>query len=216
MSETAAAKRAERRRQKILQNSDDRMKRIFGGQNYHEEHLKVAEMPASDVAISENFTNENFTNGNLTNENFINGNFTNENLAQFVRSIPSGTMGTDSLGMSNSKSPQIVSRGTFWIFWVIFGILIRLILTSKYSWAICDSSLTPYGLIFVFVNFLLPQKNQQGLAGGILDVIGIFAGLDAKKIASFKFTLLIITEFFNTLLSYFAGFLLLDVVLNNM
>ncbi len=42
MSETAAMSRAERRRQRILNNTDERMKKIFGGQNYHEEHLKLS------------------------------------------------------------------------------------------------------------------------------------------------------------------------------
>ena len=194
MSETAAEKRAERRRQKILQNSEDRMKKIFGGQNYHEGHLKVAEMPSTNAVENENIDN-------LDN-------------AQFVRNIPRETAPADPTEGSSNRIHD-VKRGTFWIFWFILGMIICLVLTSKYSWVICDSSVTPYGLTFTVVNFLLRGKKHQGAAGGILDIIGLFAGLDANKIASIKFAYSIVTEFLNTLISYFAGFMLLDVVISN-
>ena len=195
MSETAAEKRAERRRQKILQNSEDRMKKIFGGQNYHEGHLKVAEMPSTNAVENENIDNLD--------------------IAQFVRNIPRETAPADPTKGSSNRILD-VKRGTFWIFWFILGMIICLVLTSKYSWVICDSSVTPYGLTFTVVNFLLRGKKHQGAAGGILDIIGLFAGLDANKIASIKFAYSIVTEFFNTLISYFAGFMLLDVVITNM
>ena len=195
MSETAAEKRAERRRQKILENSDDRMRRIFGGQNYHEGHLKVAEMPSTNAVENENIANLD--------------------IAQFVRNIPRETTPADPTEGSSNRIHE-VKRGTFWIFWFILGMVIRLVLTSKHSWVICDSSVTPYGLTFTVVNFLLRGKKYQGAAGGILDIIGLFAGLDANKIASIKFAYSIVTEFFNTLISYFAGFMLLDVVITNM
>ena len=196
MSETAAEKRAERRRQKILQNSEDRMKKIFGGQNYHEGHLQVAEMPSTSNAVE-------------------NEDIANLDIAQFVRNIPRETTPADPTEGSSNRIHE-VKRGTFWIFWFILGMIIRLVLTSKYSWVICDSSVTPYGLTFTVVNFLLRGKKHQGAAGGILDIIGLFAGLDANKIASIKFAYSIVTEFFNTLISYFAGFMLLDVVITNM
>ena len=148
------------------------MRKICGGQNYHEEYLKT---PYNAIA--------------------------NEDITPFFKS---------------SDQVYDVNRGTFWIFWFILGMIIRLVLTSKYSWVICDSSVTPYGLTFTVVNFLLRGKKHQGAAGGILDIIGLFAGLDANKIASIKFAYSIVTEFFNTLISYFAGFMLLDVVITNM
>ena len=43
MSENQAALRAKRRRDRILMNSEDRMKKIFGGENYHENHLTIVE-----------------------------------------------------------------------------------------------------------------------------------------------------------------------------
>ena len=195
MSETAAEKRAERRRQKILQNSDDRMKMIFGGQNYHEGHLTVAEMPSTNAVENEDIANLD--------------------IAEFVRNIPRETTPAEPTEGSSNRIHE-VKRGTFWIFWFILGMIIRLVLTSNYSWVICDSSVTPYGLTFTVVNFLLRGKKHQGPAGGILDIIGLFAGLDANKIASIKFAYSIVTEFFNTLISYFAGFMLLDVVITNM
>ena len=196
MSLTDAEKRAERRRQKILQNSDDRMKRIFGGQNYHEGHLQVAEMPSTSNAVE-------------------NENIDNLDIAQFVRNLPRETTPAAPTEGSSNRIHE-VKRGTFWIFWFILGMIIRLVVTSKYSWVICDSAVTPYGLTFTVVNFLLRGKKHQGAAGGILDIIGLFAGLDANKIASIKFAYSIVTEFFNTLISYFAGFMLLDVVITNM
>ena len=45
--DTIVSNRAERRRQKILQNADDRMRKICGGQNYHEEYLKA---PSNAIA----------------------------------------------------------------------------------------------------------------------------------------------------------------------
>jgi len=191
MSDTAAAKRAERRRQRILQNSDDRMKRIFGGENYHEEHLKLAETPIAD---------------------------TNENLTPFVRSLPRENMPTRTTTEPIEKSNpiQTVKIGTFWIFWTILGMLTRLVLESSYSWIIGDNSLTAYVLIFTVFNILLREKQNQMSAGGIFDIVGLFAGLDSKKISSIKFVFSIVSELFNTLLSYFAGFLLLDIVLTNM
>ena len=45
--DTIVSNRAERRRQKILQNADERMKKICGGQNYHEEYLKT---PSNAIA----------------------------------------------------------------------------------------------------------------------------------------------------------------------
>ena len=167
MSETAAEKRAERRRQKILENSDDRMRRIFGGQNYHEGHLQVAEMPSTSNAVE-------------------NENIANLDIAQFVRNIPRETTPADSTEGSSNQIHE-VKRGTFWIFWFILGAMIRLVGTSKYSWGICDSSFMPYGLTFTMFNFLIPVKQHQGSAGAILAFIGLCAGLDARKIASMKF-----------------------------
>jgi len=200
MSDTAAARRAERRKQKILQNSDDRMKRIFGGQNYHEEHLKLTTNPDPD---------------------------TNENITPLVRNFPTSennilTENPFLLGLNpateNVGRPSVVppvKTGTFWIFWTILGMAIRFVLATNYSWVFGDNCLIPYGLTFSVVNFLLSQK-EQASAGGIFDVIGLFAGLDSKRIARIKFTLSLITQFFNTLISYFAGFMLLDVVLTNL
>ena len=45
--DTIVSNRAERRRQKILQNADERMKKICWGQNYHEEYLKT---PSNAIA----------------------------------------------------------------------------------------------------------------------------------------------------------------------
>ena len=200
MSDTAAAKRAERRKQKILQNSDDRMKRIFGGQNYHEEHLKLTTTPDAD-------TNENIT-------PFVRNFPTRENNITTETPFVLGYPATETVGRSNST--HTVKTGTFWIFWTILGMIIRLFLASNYSWVFGDNCLVPYGLTFSVVNFLVRDKQQQGSAGGIFDIIGLFAGLDSKKIASIKFSLSLVTEFFNTLLSYFAGFMFLDVVVTNM
>ena len=100
--DTIMSNRAERRRQKILQNADDRMRKICGGQNYHEEYLKT---PYNAIA--------------------------NEDITPFFKS---------------SDQVYDVNRGTFWIFWFILGVMIRLVGTSKYSWGICDSSFIPYSL----------------------------------------------------------------------
>ena len=167
--DTIVSNRAERRRQKILQNADDRMRKICGGQNYHEEYLKT---PPNAIS--------------------------NEDITPFVRS---------------SDEVHDVKRGTFWIFWFILGAMICLVGTSKYSWGICDSSLVPYGLTFTIFNYLIPVKQHQGPAGAILAFIGLCAGLDANKIASMKFALSIVSEFFKTLITYYVGFMLLNVVI---
>ena len=166
---TIMSNRAERRRQKILQNADDRMRKICGGQNYHEEYLKA---PSNAIA--------------------------NEDITPFVISI---------------DQVHDVKRGTIWIFWFILGVMIRLVGTSKYSWGICDSSFMPDGLTFTIFNFLIPVKQHQGSAGAILAFIGLCAGLDSNKIASMKFALSIVSEFFKTLITYYVGFMLLDVCL---
>ena len=169
--DTNVSNRAERRRQKILQNANDRMKKICGGQDYHEEYLKT---PSNAIA--------------------------NEDITTFVRS---------------SDQVHDVKRGTFWIFWFILGAMIRLVGTSKYSWGICDSSFMPYGLTFTIFNYLIPVKQHQGSAGVILAFIGLCAGLDANKIASMKFALSIVSEFFKTLIIYYVGFMLLNVIITN-
>ena len=74
-----------------------------------------------------------------------------------------------------------------------------------------DSSFMRYGLTFTIFNFLIPVKQHQGSAGAILAFIGLCAGLDANKIASMKFALSIVSEFFKTLITYYVGFMLLDV-----
>ena len=169
--DTIVSNRTERRRQKILQNADDRMRKICGGQNYHEEYLKT---PSTAIA--------------------------NEDITPFVKS---------------SDQVHDVKRGTFWIFWFIFGVMIRLVGTSKYSCGICDSSFMPYGLTFTILNFLIPVKQHQGSAGAILAFLGLCAGLDANKIASMKFALSIVSEFLKTLITYYVGFMLSDVVITN-
>ena len=84
---------------KILENSDDRMRRIFGGQNYHEGHLQVAEMPSTSNAVE-------------------NENIANLDIAQFVRNIPRETTPADPTEGSSNQIHE-VKRGTFWIFWFI-------------------------------------------------------------------------------------------------
>ena len=49
MSDKAAALRAKRRRERILMNSEDRMKKIFGGDNYHENHLTITDRESNDL-----------------------------------------------------------------------------------------------------------------------------------------------------------------------
>ena len=169
--DTTVSNRAERRRQKILQNADDRIRKICGGQNYHEEYLKT---PSNTIA--------------------------NEDITPFVKS---------------SNQVHDVKRGTFWIFWLILGVMIHLVGTSKYSWGVCDCSFIPYGLTFTIFNSLIPVKQHQGSARAILAFIGLCAGLDANRIASMKFALSIVSEFFKTLITYYVGFMLLDVVITN-
>ena len=147
------------------------MRKICGGQNYHEEYLKT---PYNAIA--------------------------NEDITPFFKS---------------SDQVYDVNRGTFRIFWFILGVMIRLVGTSKYSWGVCDCSFIPYGLTFTIFNSLIPVKQHQGSARAILAFIGLCAGLDANRIASMKFALSIVSEFFKTLITYYVGFMLLDVVITN-
>ena len=136
-SDSAAAKRAERRRQKILQNSEERMKRIFGGENYHDQHLKL--VPAQ------------CDNSSLQHETDV------------VPGLVTPAAAVDLNEKEELKTSFIATLKSSKTFWICLGVLVRVILQFD---LIMDNALLPFILLFVSLMFLA-HNSQNSEASNI-------------------------------------------------
>lgn len=202
MSESAAAKRAERRRQRILNNSEDRMKKIFGGQNYHEEHLKLATTPneeedANDIIPVQSFNNQ-VTRNDPMDENILSGENIFSQLTQPKK---------------EEKKLSTQNPALSWTFWTLLGALMRFLITNPViSGILYENVLTPFLVTFMTVCFISDGMALQ-TSSVLIDIIGLFAGLDSVKITRLKTILSIIINLWYFFISYFAGFLAIDIIL---
>ena len=166
----AAALRAERRRQRILENSNDRMKKIFGGENFHEEHLKLDSVDTSVEAFEEHAKTVYSANGNQNSENNVHA----------AQSFDPSVFEALLMGQQNAKNnqetavesnvpPSYVRTSAFP--WLILGILIRIVLTSQYASFLMDSAVVPFLLTFSSVEFLFPIEERPGQLFAVLGLI---------------------------------------------
>lgn len=186
-TQSAAMLRAERRRQRILQNSDDRMKKIFGGQNYHEEHLKLS------------------SNLNENEESVVLSTPTNPQQVE-PRNFPTPIQTLE----APASHVQASQKSFSWTFWLFLGMIVRLILSSSWSWICSDNALLPYFLIFISIQMFF--NKQSNSSTGILDILCLFARLNPGQISILKHILSILSCFFNTFSSYLFAFVITDMI----
>lgn len=209
----AAAKRAERRRQKILLNSEDRMKRIFGGDNYHDEHLQLVTSPAEDPSPD----GLNLP-AALQDIPLLNNEVSSilEQLLETsgppgVRPAPPEKLVTND--KIQAESPRIGKN--FYdsaLFWACCGVLIRILLSTPYSYVVMDNALVSYAILAGALLIFIPKPPSASVSS-TLEIIAKFSGLPESKIRAATKSYVLCKKIMCTFTSYFIGFVLLDIVL---
>ena len=205
MSDSASI-RAERRRQRILKNSDDRMKQIFGGQNYHDEHLKI-----------DSNTNEDFVDGQLESLGISPNAQINGQLFESVqRSNEENLLQSLLLGQNEPKIDTNLSERKQLPFvrstnatWILLGIATRVLLTNEFSWLLMDTALLSFFIIFISLEVLFPIQEQPNQ---IFTIIATLTGIDPNKIASITSIYCIIKRFINSFSIYFVSFVVTEII----
>ena len=189
MSE-AAALRAQRRRERILMNSEDRMKKIFGGDNYHENHLTITERVDNDT---QDLSVANFQTCSK----------------KLPESDTSAALPKSSQTVSiEQENPQVLDS---LLFWLIFGGLIGLLDAANCSWIFASWALLPFLLVFFSVEMLFNSRLPQA-PSGLMDVAAQLAGIDSTKVLIFKRFFRIAMNFTHTFCSYFIGLIIMEVI----
>ena len=189
----AAALRAKRRRDRILLNSEDRMKKIFGGQNYHENHLTITE---SEMVVAE----EDSVRASIESLNF------SDNVSTEKSRSP--TVTKTEIPTEQKKSSAV---GTI-IVWLFFGCLVRMATASEFSWMFANQAFLPYAIFFVSTELLADQSDHQN-PSGVLEIVAQLAGVQPAQIHVFKRVLKTVINFTNTFSSYFIGLTLMEIIL---
>ena len=163
----AAALRAERRRQRILENSNDRMKKIFGGENFHEEHLKLDSVDTSMEAFEEH---ARIANKNQTFENNLHAaqNF-DPSLFEALLMGQQNVKNNQETAVESNVLPSYARTSAFP--WLILGILIRIVLESQHASLLMDSAVVPFLVIFSSVEFLFPIEERPSQLFAVLGLI---------------------------------------------
>ena len=227
-----AAKRAARRQRKILENPEDRMKRIFGGENYHEDHLTVKKEYAPDPPlelIPTTSTSTPMLPGADPNNAAM-----EEVLRNFTATLAAGQGGLDPSSMNMifnesrpppNEMPDVADplragpmQGSAVttspreakiniILWTVIGILTCAMLDSPFDWLVPNNNaLAAFGLIFVSKQIVSRTPVPQD-PGGIIGLILKMAGITTRKIslvsAMFYYGKLLMESF----MAYFTAFI---------
>ena len=186
----AAALRAKRRRERILLNSEDRMKKIFGGDNYHENHLTITERednnPEDQSAVNFQTCSKKLPESDAS-----------AAPPKVSQSVP-----------AEQGNPQVFDS---LMFWLTFGGLIRLVDAANYSWAFASWALLPFLLVFCSVEMLFHSRSSPA-PSGLMDIAAQLAGIDSTKVVIFKRVFRIVMNFINTFCSYFIGLIIMEVI----
>jgi hypothetical protein len=227
----AGARRAERRKQRILENPEDRMKRIFGGQNYHDEHLTLGptnnieeEQPQMVEPImaepSLGFDMNDPMIRNLmqqlafasTGAAASTDGFPNEQdfaelmkIAAGVQSAPRSTSPQAQASNPIHQPPSASSPTKVLLTWLVLGLVIRLMLSTSFSWLVMDSATFSFGLLFVAIEFITPADTRIA-SGGLVDILLRLSGISLSKISTFSYMYYTSKALINAFLIYFIAF----------
>ena len=191
MSENQAALRAKRRRDRILMNSEDRMKKIFGGENYHENHLTIVE---SEGGLAERAACTD--KAPLLASRFMDNSSASSN-QQLKRE-------------SNELTAPEKAESSV-IFWFLLGCSIKLLDAASYSWTFANSAFLPYIVSFVTLAIFFSGETQKNSAG-VIEIVAQLAGIDQNQISNLKRIFKTVMNFNKTFCSYFLGFLTVEVI----
>ena len=204
----AAALRAERRRQRILENSNDRMKKIFGGENFHEEHLKLDSVDTSVEAFEEH-ASRTFSTANK-NQNLANNLHATQS---FDPSVFEAILMGQQNGMKNQETtvesnvpPSYIRTSAFP--WLILGILIRIVLSSQYASFLMDSAVVPLLLTFSSVEFLFPIEERPSQLFAVLGLI------NPKIMPIIYFAYCLMSRFMKCVALYMFSFTATEIILS--
>ena len=153
MSENQAALRAKRRRDRILMNSEDRMKKIFGGENYHENHLTIVE---SEGGLAEREISERAActaKAPLLASRFMDNSSASSN-QQLKRE-------------SNVLTAPEKAESSV-IFWFLLGCSIKLLDAASYSWTFANSAFLPYIVSFVTLAIFFSGDTRVQNSAGVI------------------------------------------------
>ena len=197
MSENQAALRAKRRRDRILMNSEDRMKKIFGGENYHENHLTIVENEGGAVGENEISESEAYT----PKPPLLGSRFTDHSSAS-----------TQKLKLETNELTALGKAEISVVFWFILGCSIKLLDAASYSWTFANSAFLPYIVSFVTLAFFSNESRVQNSAG-VIEIVAQLAGIDPNQISTLKRIFKTVMNFNKTFCSYFLGFLTVEVMI---
>lgn len=188
---SAAEIRAERRRQRILQNSDDRMKKIFGGQNYHEEHLKLnSTLDEGESVVCERTINPS-----------------SPSVSQSETLQPQDIPKLK----ESSPEPKTQSYKLTWLLWLFFGAIVRIIMATSMSYYLMDNALFVFAL--TFLSYFMTSSIGSQVDLGVVELMLKLANLSPIQLRRLKLCYFLVVEIFSFFFAYFAGFLLIDVLI---
>ena len=197
MSENQAALRAKRRRDRILMNSEDRMKKIFGGENYHENHLTIVE---SEGGLAEREISERAA---CTDKAPL--------LASRFMDNSSASSNQQLKRESNVLTAPEKAESSV-IFWFLLGCSIKLLDAASYSWTFANSAFLPYTVSFVTLAILFSDETRVQNSAGVIEIVAQLAGIDQNQISNLKRIFKTVMNFNKTFCSYFLGFLTVEVI----
>ena len=210
----AAAIRAERRRQRILQNSENRMTKIFGGQNYHDGHLTMESPhgPTSHVNQMQEVqpvqSQPNMFQGeSLGLSHSITAD--DENFQQ-LQSLLLGQTHVNQQPSQNHVKLESSAKNSLLI-WIFVGIACRIMLASAYSWICLDNAFLTFTSIFIFMEFVFPNQERPS---EILNIIATLTGIDSRKITFLATTYSMTRRYINYFSVFFITFIFSEMLMN--
>lgn len=204
---SAAALRAQRRRDRILMNSEDRMKKIFGGENYHENHLTIVEN--EDICcVGENEKSDTTLGSQL-----------NEQSVPKAPQIPSPDDSASTLNkefdIASNESSVLGTIEMSVVFWCFWGSCIKFADVAGYSWTYAGSALLPYIISFATLAAFRPGESrlQNQNSAGVTEIVAQLAGIRPAQISAFKCIFKTVMNLNKTFCAYFLGFLAMEVII---
>ena len=210
----AAALRAERRRQRILQNSENRMTKIFGGENYHDGHLTM-ESPNESTSHVDQMqeaqpvqSHPNMFQGESL--GLSNSNTADDENFQQLQSLLLGQTNVNQQPSQNHAKLESSAKNSLLI-WIFIAIACRIMLASAYSWICMDNAFLTFTLVFILMESVFPNRERPS---EILNIIATLTGIDSRKITSLATTYSMIRRYINYFCVFFITFIFSEMLMN--
>ena len=207
----AAAIRAERRRQRILQNSENRMTKIFGGQNYHDGHLTMESPNELSNHVDQIQEAQPFQpHSNRESLGMSHSMTADDESFQQLQSLLLGQANVNQQPSQNHANLESSAKNSLLI-WIFIGIACRIMLASAYSWICMDNAFLTFTIVFVLMESVFPNQDRPS---EILNIITTLTGIDSRKIKSLATTYSMIRRYINYFCVFFITFIFSELLMN--